>query len=68
MFGKTKKLNKWQYDFYFGRDYRIFERGWKIVRFGIFNIHTMPEEGYVLQKKHYKGFILKFYIWLPIDF
>jgi hypothetical protein len=62
-----QELNKWQVTFYFGRDYRTMERGWKQVRFGIFNLHTMPEAGVMIHKELYRGFIWQFYIWLPID-
>lgn len=60
-------LNKWQWHFYFGKDYSRLDRGWKEVNLGILKIHTMPEEGERLWKKHYKGFLLRFFIWLPID-
>lgn len=60
-------LNKWQLVWFFGRDYRTLERGWKVVRLGIINIHTKPEEGVILTKRYYKGFVIQFIIWLPID-
>lgn len=63
-----KQVNKWQLVFSFGRDFRTMERGWKQVVFGVFNIHRLPEAGMMLHKGFYQGFILRFYIWLPVDF
>lgn len=63
-----KELNKWQIVSYFGRDYRVIERGWKEIRFGIINFHQFPLEREMISKKNYRGFILRFFIWFPIDF
>lgn len=63
-----KILNKWQVHFHFGKDYRTIERGWKQCEFGIFNIHTEPEDGTMLHSGLYRGFLFRFYVWLPIDF
>ena len=60
-------LNKWQAVWYFGKDYRTMERGWKQVEFGILNLQHFPESGVMIHKNMYKGFLLRFYIWLPID-
>ena len=62
-----KEINKWQIHFTFSRDYFTFARGWKQFIFGIFKLHTLPQEGEMITSKDYKGFIIKFYIWLPID-
>ncbi len=64
-----KELNTWQCYFYFGHDFQRMELGWKRFEFAFMNIHTFPEQGEMLQrKKHFKGFLFKFFIWLPIDF
>lgn len=63
-----KEAYKWQFHFTFGRDYQTHERGWKMVEFGILNLHLFPEPGEMLQRRHYRGFLLKFYIWFPLDF
>ena len=60
-------LNKWQLIWYFGLDYNTRERGWRIVRFGIIKIHTTPAEGCLLDKSNYRGFIIAFRLWLPIE-
>lgn len=65
--GMIKQINRWQVHGFFGRCPYTMERFAKRVEFGILNIHTMPEQGEALWKAHYKGFIIKFYIWLPID-
>lgn len=62
-----KKNKKLQFIFSIGRDYRTMLVGWKLVEFGIFKIHTFPQEGEALQKHHYKGFIIRFIMWLPFD-
>lgn len=64
-----KKIkNKWQCHFRFGHDPRFLEQGWREVQFGILNIVDFPPEGQYLTKKYYKGFLIKFKIWFPIDF
>jgi hypothetical protein len=60
-------INKWQVHFYFGKDWTRYERGWKEVDFGILKIHTLPEQGHQLHKKMYGGFLIRFFIWFPID-
>ena len=60
-------LNKWQFHGYFGRCNYTMERFAKQVEFGFLKIHTKPEEGCALTKYHYKGFLIKFFIWLPVD-
>jgi hypothetical protein len=61
-------LNKWQTHFYFGKDYTVIERGWKQIEFGIMKFTSYPNEGCKHTKKNYNGFLLKFYMWFPIDF
>lgn len=61
-------INKWQIHWYFGREWEKMDRGWKKVSFGIFKVHTLPEEGAMLSKRMYKGFLIKFCIWFPIDY
>ena len=60
-------LNKWQVEISVKKDYQFMDRGWKKAIFGIFKIHTKPEEGMMFTKNHYKGFRFSFYIWFPID-
>jgi hypothetical protein len=62
-------LNKWQ--FYLNTsDYaahRIDPMGWRVFRFYIFKIVSLPEEGVSVSKENYKGFRLEFSYWLPLD-
>ena len=60
-------LNKWQVHWKFGRDQTRLESGWKIVEFGILKIIKFPEQGERLYKIHYKGFTIKFRVWLPVE-
>ena len=60
-------LNKWQTTCYFGRDYKTLSFGWKILRFGIFKLTSIPEEGTMITKPHHKGFIFEMKLWIPID-
>lgn len=64
---KKPILNKWQITISLVKDYRIYERGWKIFEFGIFNLKAIPPQGEELWKKYYKGFIIRFAIWFPIE-
>ena len=61
------KTGKWQLIWYFGVDHNTRERGWRIIRFGIIKIHTIPKEGYLLDKHQYHGFMFAFRLWLPIE-
>ena len=60
-------LNKWQITLKLHRDVLRIERGWKYFEFGIFKLKWIPEEGEILRKSHYSGFIIKFFIWFPIE-
>lgn len=60
-------LDKWQWTYYFGRDWIRLDMGWKEIRFGVFKFVSLPGEGEMIQKKHYKGFIIHFYVWLPFS-
>ena len=64
-----KELNKWQTIFSFGRDFVRYERGWKHLVFGVFKFVEFPDDiGERLQKRHYKGFIIDLYVFIPIEF
>ena len=43
------------------------EMGWHLFDFGIIKIHTMPKDGESLGKSQYKGIIIRFSYWFPID-
>lgn len=64
---KTMKLQFWCNPF--GQDYmRLPTLGWHIFELGIIKIHKYPEDGQSIGKpEHYKGFIIKFAWWFPID-
>jgi len=61
-------LNKWQiFCKPYMRDFMRGDRGWKIFEFGIVKLTQMPEYGQAISSYHYKGFIIRFAYWLPID-
>ena len=65
-----KETNKWQTVFTIGKleqIHYIYQWGWHNVRFGIFNIHKLPEEEGTLHKRLYKGFIIQFRFWVPFE-
>jgi hypothetical protein len=62
-------LNKWQL---WCRPFepiftRFMDGGWHVFDAGIIKIHTMPKEGEALGREHYRGVIIRFSYWLPID-
>jgi len=65
---KKPPLNKWHSHFSFSRDYQRMDRGWKIIVFGILNVHHLPEPGSILMRKRdYKGFLLRIVFFFPIE-
>lgn len=65
---RLKQNYKWQLLFNIGRDYRrMIEVGWHTFEFGIVKFHRFPEQGEAYGPKDYKGFIIRFMFWLPID-
>ena len=60
-----KELNKWQIIFHLKNCMEYLERK-EVFRFGIFNIHTFPQEGESLSKECYKGFIIQWKFWHPL--
>ena len=62
------KLNKWTTWFFFRPDLDRFDRGWKLLQFGIFKLTSLPNEGCRITKQNYKGFIIRLYIFTPIEF
>lgn len=68
MSNKIEKTLKWQFLFSFNRNYcRMPESGWHVVQFGVFKFTKFPEAGDAISKKDYKGFIIRFSFWFPID-
>lgn len=60
-------LNKWQFVHSLSTDYRYMREGWKVCQIGIFKLTSFPREGVIPDRKHYKGFLLRFKIWFPVD-
>lgn len=56
-------LNKWQIDLDFYKRIEYLD-GRRTFVFGIFKLTSFPEEGVLLSKKNYKGFIWEFTILL----
>lgn len=60
----------WHWQFYLGEDRRVWHDryarpGWRELYIGVFRIHTQPPEGAKIERKHYHGFRLFLYFWLP---
>lgn len=65
---RIQKTYKVQFLFNIGRDYvRMSTYGWHLFEFGIFKFKHFPLEGEMYSPKDYKGFIIRFMFWLPID-
>lgn len=65
---KPKKiLNKWQFVLTAGSDFRYRGDGWRVADVGIFKLTSLPDDGIRPNKRHYKGFWLRFRFWLPLD-
>ena len=62
-----RELNKWQIILYLKNSLECVLRK-KIFRFGIFNIHTFPENDEKFNKKHYKGFIIEWKFLHPLTY
>ena len=56
---------KWQIIFHYGEDMRYFIPLYRVVTFGILRLKNIPNEGFILQKKDFKGFIIKLKFYLP---
>jgi hypothetical protein len=63
-----KRTFKWQIIFKpWNRDFMRGDRGWKIFEFGIFKFKEMPDYGQAISSYQYRGFIIRFSYWFPID-
>lgn len=60
-------LNKWQITYAIHKDMMRLDRGWNCFRFGIFKLINIPHQGERIRKSDYKGFILNFLFWFPIE-
>jgi len=58
---------KWQIWFRIDKDIKRMERGWRIFDFAILKFVEFPQQGEVIQRKHYKGIKILFAFWLPIE-
>jgi len=62
-------INKWQFEISCSDEaWKYRATGWKLITFGIFKIHTIPEEGTMLHKGLYKGFRISMLVFVPISF
>lgn len=67
-YGVNPIMELWNIQFHIGRQWcRLDTPGWRVVSIGVFKIHTIPEQGGRLQKKHYRGFRWMFLMWFPFD-
>lgn len=60
-------IGKWQLVFSSTKDYQSFQRGWHIATWGIVKIVQMPDQGATIGPRDYKGFLLRFFYFTPID-
>lgn len=61
-------IGKWSFVLGFSKDFmRGRDLGWKLFEFGIFSLHRHPPQGACLTRHHYRGFLIRFYVWLPFD-
>lgn len=62
-----RKLNKWQlvFDVSSRLEYRNY--GWRSCWFGIIKLTSFPDEGEMVQNTNYKGMLLRFMYWLPVQ-
>lgn len=64
-----KILNKWQFVFQYGQDYRHYDNYGRVLSFGIIKFHEFPEEGMESHSKiNFKGFWWEFRLRVPITF
>lgn len=43
------------------------DRGWKIFELGCIKLKEFPEAGQAISSYQYKGFVIRFAYWLPVD-
>jgi hypothetical protein len=64
------KLNCLGWHYAIGLQSRIwYERdatGWRRFEFGIFKLHTLPGDGEMITRKHYRGFWFQMRFWFPV--
>jgi hypothetical protein len=61
-----KSLGHWQLVFLVRQDFMRNQTGWYAAQIGIIKITSKPEEGHVLGRGNYKGFLLQFRFLVPI--
>lgn len=49
------------------RYYRMDPPGWFVFECAVVKFLSLPEEGEVIQKRHYKGVWIRFAFWIPFD-
>jgi len=62
-----KVLDKWQLVLAVDHDFRYRFDGWRVLDFGIFKLLSLPDDGIIPDKRHYKGFWVRFRFWLPFE-
>lgn len=60
-------LDKWQLVLAVDHDFRYRFDGWRVLDFGIFKLSSLPDDGIIPNKRHYKGFWVRFRFWLPFE-
>lgn len=65
--GIERQKKTWQVNYWLSKDILRHQPGWKMAGFGILKVTDYPKEGETLQRKHYKGFLIRFRFWLPFE-
>lgn len=67
IFQRPRKLAVGQWHFVAGISPSYFFRspGWREIDLGVFKLTEMPPEGAMFTRKYYKGFWLRFAIFIP---
>lgn len=60
-------LNKWQFLFLITKDYSKIEAGWRVFKLGLVNLKSIPDNSFQLRKENYRGFIIQFRFWFPLE-
>lgn len=64
----SRQADKWMWHLAIDKDWlRGGPMGWRTVELGILKITNMPPEGQGLEPGRYKGFLIGWHYWLPIE-
>ena len=62
------KKEGWQLVWKFGKDFNYMQMGWRVAHVGFIKLKLEElEEGTVLKRGQYDGFLLRWRYWLPYE-